>query len=245
MEVILHLRSQSWQEEVERPSSFILSPLKFFLHKISSGIQRCEGQRKRKTHQSEAVNLCSGPQMDPRLSDMLNRSTLYLLRLFPPTPHLFWRSLPSICYLSSWKKKKKSLHPTLLKTHYLVRSLWEVPPESRTSGSQRQMMSRLALTQSPSHREFLREVGRALFSLPVPPWHLPAGGSLGEPFEEAPAQSMEDLAQQIQMPDRASRGWGGWRGELGPPACTFNCLKIHFPYSLLRHRGASLCHSED
>lgn len=164
---------------------------------------------------------------------MLNRTTLTLFASFAFLPHLFWW-FSAINLLPVILEKKEKILPTLLKTHYLVRSLWRVPPESCTSGSQRRMMSRLALTQSPSHREFLREVGCALFSLPVPPWHLPAWGSLGEPFEEARALSMEDLAQQIPISLTGQVGDGGggvgerW-GKLGPPASTFNCHKIHFP----------------
>lgn len=146
------------------------------IHLISSnsfGIKRCKGLRKRKrTHQSEVVKLCSGPRVHSRLSDMLNRSTLLCSPLIVSAINL----LPVILE-KKWKKRRSFL-PTLLKTHYLVCSLWKVPQESCTSGSQCQMMSRRALTQSPPHREFLREVGCALFSLPVPPWHLPA---IGEP----------------------------------------------------------------
>jgi len=131
--------------------------------------------------------------------------------------------------------------PNLFRTHRWVRLLWEISRESCTSVSQSRMMSRLAMTQSPPHREFLREVGCALFSLPLPTWHLPAGGSLGEPFEEA---LVPKLGGQIRLILTGQVGEGGWR-KLRPAACPFNCLKIIFPYSLLCHRGAFFCHYED
>lgn len=131
-------------------------------------------EEEEETHQSEVVNLCSGPRVHSRLSDMLNRSTL--LCSSPPSPLIV--SAINLLPVILKRKKKRSFLPTLLKTHYLVCSLWKVPQESCTSGSQCQMMSRRALTQSPAHGEFLREVSCSLFSLPVPPWHLPA---IGEP----------------------------------------------------------------
>lgn len=100
IKVIFHLGSQNWQEEEELPSGFISSPLKCFLLRISVGIEEASVHGRRKTFQSEAVNLRSGPQVCPRLSDMLNRSTLTLSAASAFPTHPFWCVVPSIYHLS-------------------------------------------------------------------------------------------------------------------------------------------------
>lgn len=68
--------------------------------------------------------------------------------------------------------------------------------------------------------------------LPLPTWHLPAWGSLREPFREASASEHGGRIWLIPT----GTGWTRRRKE----ACTFTCLKITFPVGLGSHRGACL-----
>lgn len=126
-----------------KTSKSILSLLTFFQHKNSFGIKRRKGLRKRTNSPVWRRPQVHSPPSDPHC--------------FARLPRLFWWSL---------------LLKTLLKSHRLLSSLWG-PRESPTSGFQCRMMSRLALTQSPSHREFFREV--AVFFLCLPDIFLPWG----------------------------------------------------------------------
>lgn len=227
IKVIFHLGSQNWQEEEELPSGFISSPLKCFLLRISVGIEEASVHGRRKTFQSEAVNLRSGPQVCPRLSDMLNRSTLTLSAASAFPTHPFWCVVPSIYHLSpgGGGGVENSLCGLLsLKSTTREPYIWVPPLHDVKTGAD----------PKPAAQRVPQRGRGALFSLPVPPWHLPAGGNLGEPFEEARAQSMENLAQQIVISLTGQVG----RRELRPPACTFNCLKFSFHSVSLFHRGA-------
>lgn len=126
---------------------------------------------------------------------------------------------PCLFSLNKLKKKKGKKSSSGFAKHLLLDFLLgaAAPPESCTSGSELQMMSRLAMTQSPPHREFLREVGCSLFSLPLPTWHLPAAGGLREPFEEACISVRGGLILTGQV----GEGYGEKRR-----AWTLNSLKV-------------------
>lgn len=212
------------------------------IHLISSnsfGIKRCKGLRKRKrTHQSEVVNLCSGPRVHSRLSDMLNRSTLLCSSPTSPLIVSAINLLPVI--LRERKKEEASFRLCWKLTIWFARTekyhkrAVHLGPRARWCQDGRWPKARR--TESSSERS----AARCFPFLCLHDIFLPLG-SLWELFDEAWVPSMEDLAWQ----SRWGMGDGGCWGELGPPACTFNCLKIYFPYSLPSHWGASLCHVED
>lgn len=128
-----------------------------------------------------------------------------------------------------------------MNTRYFVRSLWKASLEIRTSGSQCRMMSRLAMTQSPAAQR-VPQRGRLRVVFPSSAYVTsscrgePQGAIWGGPVPGWGGQIRLILTQQV--------GEGRQR-KLRPPACTFSCLKINFPYSLLFHQGAFFCHSED
>lgn len=156
-------------------------------------------EEEQKTHQGEVVNLCNGPQVYPHMSDMLIRFTLTLFAVFAFLPHFFWRYLAFISYLSFWGIKKKVLFwfcwkLTIWFSHSEKHHQRAVHLCPSAGWCQDWRWPKSHRTESSSERS-----GCALFSLPVPLWHLPAEGNLRDPFEGARAPSIEDLAHQIPI----------------------------------------------
>lgn len=143
-------------------------------------------------------------------------------------------AVPFIYSLTCWEKKPK-LPFSLLTTHRLVCSSLEKKRNHRRAvhlalsarWCQDRRWPKACRTESSSE---------SLFSLPVPPWHLPATGNLGEPFDRRWFQHTADAAHKFPV---IQTNQGRWGMKRRPPASVFNGLRIYFPYILRSRWGAS------
>lgn len=227
--------------------------LRFYLRWNSSCTKSLMGLRdagvwgRGKTHRSEVVNLCSRPQVHPRLSDMLDRSTLSPLPLLSPTSLLMLSAInlfPVILWRGGEKKSlsnfvKNSLFCLLaLKSTTRELYIWVPAPDDVKTGADPKPVA-----QRVPQRGRLRVVFPSCASVTSSCRGEPRGAIWGGPGPERGGTQ----SSKFQLAWQGRWGTGDWgrRGELGPPACTSNCLNIHFPYSLLYRRGDSYCHVED
>lgn len=165
------------------------------------------------------------------LSDMLSWASL-------TTPPLPWSPLPFIC---PWHVKKTAKLPF---TFFFFTFLLLIAKFVRLEKKKKHHRGAVHLALSARWCQDGRwpkacrteSSSESLFSLPVPPWHLPATGNLGEPFDRPRFQHGADAAQKFPV---IQTNQGRWGMKLRPPASVFNGFQIDFPYILQSRWGAS------
>lgn len=220
--------------------------MKFILHKITSGIKRRRGLRKRKNSPKWGSKpLQSSPGASSPVRHVRQIHTLSASSAFPyiSSDALCHQFVPCHLVEGGGKKSlsnfvKNSLFCLLaLKSTTRELYIWVPAPDDVKTGADPKPVA-----QRVPQRGRLRVVFPSCASVTSSCRGEPRGAIWGGPGPERGGTQ----SSKFQLAWQGRWGTGDWgrRGELGPPACTSNCLNIHFPYSLLYRRGDSYCHVE-